>query len=120
MAYATEGSIPWSSAAAVAVMLGHAYPVFLRFEGGKAVATFIGAFLYLAPWPLFAVLIVFLIVVAATRFISLGSMLAALSFPFGVWLIMHPTLPVLAASLIAALLILYKHKANLETSPFRN
>jgi glycerol-3-phosphate acyltransferase PlsY len=110
----TDGSIAWASAAAVAVMLGHIYPVYLKFQGGKAVATFIGAFLYLAPWPLLAVLIVFVIVVAATRFISLGSILAAVSFPFGVWLIMHPPLPVLAASLIASLLILYKHKPNIE------
>lgn len=110
----TEGAIPWVSAAAVAVMLGHVYPVFLKFQGGKAVATFIGAFAYLAPWPLLGVLIVFVIVVWATRHISLGSVLAAVSFPFGVWLIMHPSAPVLLASLIAAVLIVYKHKANIE------
>ena len=114
MAAFTGSSIPWMSAAAVAVMLGHVYPVFLKFHGGKAVATFIGAFAHLAPWPMLAVLIVFVIVVSATRFISLGSVLAAASFPFGVWLIMHPTAPVLLASVIAAVLIVYKHKANLE------
>jgi glycerol-3-phosphate acyltransferase PlsY len=114
MSYFAEGSLFWMSGAAVAVMLGHVYPVFLKFQGGKAVATFIGAFAYLAPWPLLAVLIVFVIVVAATRFISLGSILAAASFPFGVWLIMHPAPPVLLAALIAALLIIYKHKANVE------
>ena len=114
MAAFTENSIPWMSAAAVAVMLGHIYPVFLKFQGGKAVATFIGAFAYLAPWPLLAVLIIFVIVVAATRYISLGSVLAAASFPFGVWLIMHPTLPVMLAALIAGALIVYKHAANLD------
>ena len=114
MATQTENSLAWMSAGAVAVMLGHAYPVFLKFQGGKAVATFIGAFAYLAPWPLLAVLIVFVIVVAATRFISLASVLAAVSFPFGVWLITHPTAPVLIASVIAAALIVYKHKANLD------
>jgi acyl phosphate:glycerol-3-phosphate acyltransferase len=114
MSYFAEGSLFWMSGAAVAVMLGHVYPVFLKFQGGKAVATFIGAFAYLAPWPLLAVLIVFVIVVAVTRFISLGSILAAASFPFGVWLIMHPAPPVLLAALIAALLIIYKHKANVE------
>jgi len=114
MSYFTSGSMFWMSGAAVAVMLGHVYPVFLKFQGGKAVATFIGAFLYLAPWPLLAVLVVFVIVVAATRYISLGSILAAASFPFGVWLIMHPDPPVLLAALIAALLIVYKHKANLD------
>ena len=114
MAYFTGNSPLWMSAAAVAVMLGHVYPLFLKFQGGKAVATFIGAFAYLAPWPLGAVLIVFVVVVGATRFISLGSIVAAASFPFGVWLIMHPALPVLGAALLAALLIIYKHKANVE------
>ncbi|HEY3740055.1 MAG TPA: glycerol-3-phosphate 1-O-acyltransferase PlsY [Bryobacteraceae bacterium] len=113
MSYMTSGSILWTSAAAVAVMLGHVYPIFLKFHGGKAVATFIGAFLYIAPWPLLAVLIVFVIVVAATKFISLGSIVAAACFPFGVWFIMHPESPLLLAALIAAILILYKHKANM-------
>ena len=114
MARFTGGEIPWMSAAAVAVMLGHIYPVFLKFHGGKAVATFIGAFAYLTPWPLLGVLILFVIVVWSTRHISLGSVLAAASFPFGVWLIMHPPAPVLLAAFIAAVLIVYKHKANLE------
>jgi glycerol-3-phosphate acyltransferase PlsY len=114
MSYASGGSLFWMSGAAVAVMLGHAYPVFLKFHGGKAVATFVGAFSYVAPWPLLAVLIVFVIVVAATKFISLGSIVAAASFPFGVWMIMHPESPVLLAALIAALLIIYKHRANID------
>src|SRR5271168_1914800 len=77
----TGGAPEWTSLAALAVMAGHAYPVFLKFKGGKAVATFIGAFACLTPWPLLAVLIIFVIVVGATRFISLGSVLAAASFP---------------------------------------
>lgn len=113
MSYMTSGAILWTSAAAVAVMLGHVYPIFLKFHGGKAVATFIGAFLYLAPWPLLAVLIIFVIVVAVTKFISLGSIVAAVSFPFGVWFIMHPESPLLVAALVAAILIVYKHKANI-------
>lgn len=116
MAKVTEDSfvsLIWVSAAALAVMLGHIYPVFLGFKGGKAVATFIGAFAYLTPWPLLAVLIVFVIVVAATRYISLGSVVAAASFPFGVWLIAHPAPVVLTASLIAAAIIVYKHKDNI-------
>src|SRR5438309_8815572 len=56
----TGNSELWTSAAALAVMAGHAYPVFLRFQGGKAVASFVGAFLRLTPLPLVAVLIVFL------------------------------------------------------------
>ena len=57
----------WRSAAALTVMAGHAFPVFLRFHGGKAVATFIGAFLYLTPVPLIAVMIVFVITGAVSR-----------------------------------------------------
>ena len=74
----TEGSVFWMSAAALAVMAGHAYPVFLKFDGGKAVASFIGAFLRLTPLPMVAALIVFVVVVAWTRHISLGSIIAAL------------------------------------------
>src|SRR5580700_2557619 len=77
----TGGQALWMSSAAVAVMLGHAYPIFLKFKGGKAVASFIGAFGYLAPVPMLAVLVLFVMVVAVTRQISLGSILAAGSFP---------------------------------------
>ncbi len=71
------------SAAALAVMAGHAFPVFLKFHGGKAVASFVGAFLYLTPLPLAAVLVVFVVVVAGTRYISLGSIVAAAVLPAG-------------------------------------
>src|SRR5271154_4278260 len=91
----------WMSAAALAVMAGHAFPVFLKFKGGKAVASFIGAFLYLTPLPLGAVLIVFAITVAATGHISAGSILAAATFPLGVWMILHPPVEVFLAALIA-------------------
>src|ERR1700693_6090427 len=69
----TDGNVWWTSAAALAVMAGHAFPVFLNFQGGKAVASFVGAFLRLTPVPLAAVLAVFVITVAVTRHISLGS-----------------------------------------------
>lgn len=104
----------WMSAAALAVMAGHAFPVFLKFKGGKAVASFIGAFLFLTPVPLLAVVAVFVIVVAVTRYISLGSVIAAGTFPLGVWLIMHPPWPVWTAALIAGAFIVYRHRANIE------
>jgi len=110
----TGGSIVWICAAGAAVMLGHCYPVFLKFKGGKAVATFIGAFLFLAPWPLLAVLLLFVIVVAQTRHISLGSIVAAGLFPLAVWLIEHPPAPVLLVSVFAAILIVVRHTANLQ------
>lgn len=109
----TNQDSDWMAMAALAVMAGHAYPVFLKFKGGKAVASFIGAFLYLTPAPLLAVLVVFVMIVAATRQISAGSVIAAATFPFGVWLIDHPPLAVFLASLIAGAFIVYRHKANL-------
>jgi acyl phosphate:glycerol-3-phosphate acyltransferase len=110
----TDNDPLWMSLAALAVMAGHAFPVFLKFRGGKAVASFIGAFLYLTPLPLAAVLVLFVITVAATRAISAGSIMAAGTFPLGVWLILHPPAPVLIASLIAGTFIVYRHKSNME------
>jgi glycerol-3-phosphate acyltransferase PlsY len=109
----TDHSPLWMSAAALAVMAGHAYPVFLKFHGGKAVASFIGAFLYLTPVPLAAALAVFVIVVAATRQISMGSIVAAGSLPLAVWLISHPPAPMLLAALIAGVFIIYRHQSNI-------
>jgi acyl phosphate:glycerol-3-phosphate acyltransferase len=107
------GSAAWMSAAALCVMAGHAFPVFLRFRGGKAVASFVGAFLYLAPVPLAAILLLFVILVASTRYISLGSVVGAAAFPFAVWLISHPPWPVLAAAAVAAVFIIWRHKENI-------
>jgi acyl phosphate:glycerol-3-phosphate acyltransferase len=112
--YLTGGSPLWMSGAALAVMAGHAFPVFLKFRGGKAVASFIGAFLYLTPAPLIAVLIVFVITVAVSKHISLGSIVAAGTFPLGVWLILHPAAPVEVAAIIAGIFIVYRHRANIE------
>jgi acyl phosphate:glycerol-3-phosphate acyltransferase len=99
--------------AAGAVMLGHCYSVFLRFRGGRAVASFVGAFLYLTPLPLMVSLIVFILVVAISKHISLGSIIAALIFPFAVWRVQHPPQQILLASLFAAALIIYRHKPNI-------
>ena len=108
----TGGAPEWTSLAALAVMAGHAYPVFLKFRGGKAVATFVGAFAYLTPLPLAAVLLLFTIAVAVTGYISAASILAAIVFPFGVWIILHPSYQVTAAAFIAGAFIVYRHKAN--------
>jgi glycerol-3-phosphate acyltransferase PlsY len=110
----TDDSVTWTSLAALAVMAGHAYPVFLKFRGGKAVASFIGAFLYLTPIPLLATLLVFVIVVAATRQISMGSIIAAASLPLATWLIMHPPKSVVLVSLIAGAFIVVRHRANIQ------
>jgi glycerol-3-phosphate acyltransferase PlsY len=104
----------WMSLAALAVMAGHAFPVFLGFKGGKAVASFIGAFLCLTPLALVCVLVVFLVVVAWSRHISLGSICAAATFPLAVWIVQHPQLPVILASVIAGAFVILRHSENIQ------
>jgi glycerol-3-phosphate acyltransferase PlsY len=110
----TGGDVRWMAAAAMAVIAGHAFPVFLRFKGGKAVASFIGAFLYLTPIPMLAVLLVLVATVAYTRYVSLGSVIAAATFPLAVWMILHPSRSILLASILSGAFIVYRHSANLE------
>ena len=104
----------WMSFAALAVLLGHAFSVWLRFKGGKAVASFVGAFAYLTPVPLLAVVLIFLFVVAWTRYLSLGSIIAAGLFPVACWMILHPIWPVLVSAVGAAILIIERHCGNIE------
>jgi glycerol-3-phosphate acyltransferase PlsY len=103
----------WTAAAGMAVILGHAFPAVLKFQGGKAVASFVGVFLYLAPLPLLAITIVFVLVVAATKFISLGSIVGAGLFPVAVWMIDHPETPLVVAAAAGGLFIIWRHKANI-------
>jgi glycerol-3-phosphate acyltransferase PlsY len=110
----TGGNIAWMSAAAFAVLAGHAFPAWLRFKGGKAVASFVGAYLFLAPLPLAAVLILFVFVVAWSRHLSLGSIIAAGFFPLACWIILHPEWPVIVSALASAFLIIYRHADNIR------
>jgi glycerol-3-phosphate acyltransferase PlsY len=109
----TGGSELWMSAAALAVLLGHVFPVWLQFQGGKAVATCAGAFLYLAPVPLLGVAILFAVLVWSTRYLSLGSIVAAGLLPVACFLILHPEWPLLTAAVGAAILVIWRHKDNL-------
>ncbi len=104
----------WTAMAGIAVILGHAFPAVLKFQGGKAVASFVGAFAYLAPLPLLAIAIVFVLVVAATRFISLGSIIGAGLFPVAVWMIDHPDRRIVLGALAGGLFIIWRHSGNIE------
>jgi glycerol-3-phosphate acyltransferase PlsY len=104
----------WTSLAALAVIAGHAFPVYLRFQGGKAVASFVGAFAFLAPLPLLAITIIFVSVVAYTRFISLGSIIGAALFPVAVWMIDHPAWEYVAAAAVGGAFIIWRHKGNID------
>lgn len=110
----TGGSDLWMSMAALAVLLGHAFSVWLKFDGGKAVASFVGAFAVLTPLPLLAVVVVFVLLLVRTRYLSLGSIVAAGLFPLACWMILHPDWPVLLAATAAAVLIIWRHRGNLE------
>ncbi len=112
-ALVTHNNVLAVALAAIAVMIGHCYPMFLGFKGGKAVACFIGAFLYLAPVALAAIVPIFFAIVALSKYISLGSILGALLFPALVWLIGPHSPEVLNASVSASLLIVYRHRANI-------
>jgi len=100
--------------ATVAVVVGHCYPVFLGFKGGKAVACFVGAFLYVAPLALAITTIVFFTAFALTRYVSLASILGAVLFPLIVWRLERYPLPILVAGSVTALLIIIRHRANIE------
>ena len=100
--------------AVVAVVLGHCYPVFLHFKGGKAVACFVGAFLYVAPLALGITTVVFVAVFALTRYVSLASILSALLFPLILWRLESYPLSILLAGTATSLLIVLRHRANIE------
>jgi glycerol-3-phosphate acyltransferase PlsY len=110
----TGGSMLWMSMAAMAVLFGHAFPIWLKFKGGKAVASFVGAFAYLAPLPLLAVLILFVVLLAWTRYLSLGSVVAAGLFPVACWMILHPDWPLLVAAAVSAVLVIWRHRDNID------
>ncbi|MDO9067441.1 MAG: glycerol-3-phosphate acyltransferase, partial [Deltaproteobacteria bacterium] len=105
-------------AVALAAILGHVFTPYLKFKGGKGVATASGAMLGLAPLPLLAALLVFALVFGITRYVSLGSICASIAFPIGVavQLILKgedPFAPMLAVGWFVVLLILVTHKANI-------
>lgn len=109
-------SFKFGAIAALFAILGHMYPVWLKFKGGKGVATGLGVFLALAPKAVLIVLAFFLIVVAVTRYVSLGSIVAAAVFPFAFYY-MHPqhSTPLIMAMISGvSLLIIWKHRENIR------
>ena len=109
----------WIAAAAVAVIVGHIFPVWLQFRGGKGVATGVGVFLMLAPIAVALAAVIFVLVVTFSRYVSLGSILAAISIPFFGLLqnaFIQPVeflAPIMSASIAGAALIVFAHRENI-------
>lgn len=110
----------WVAAAAVAAIVGHIFPVWLRFRGGKGVATGVGVFLMLAPLAVALSAVIFVIVVWRTRYVSLGSILAATAIPLFVLLQHVLVRPVdafaatMSAAVVGVALIVWAHRENIR------
>jgi glycerol-3-phosphate acyltransferase PlsY len=104
--------------AAFCALLGHMFPVWLRFRGGKGVATGVGAFVAIVPKAVLIAICVFAALVALFRYVSLGSIVAAAALPAFIYLLyVQPGVPmesVLAAAVAASLLIIAKHHQNIS------
>ena len=104
----------WGAAAgAVLAIVGHCWPVFLRFRGGKGVATGFGAFLALAPLATAPTVLVWLAVTTSFRYVSLASIMACVCLPVGVALLGYPR-EAIGAAVAAAIIIVVRHRENLR------
>lgn len=113
IAKAVTGDDWMIAVAAIAALVGHIFPVWLGFRGGKGVATGVGIFLVLAPIALLCAGVVFVAIVVLTRYVSLGSITAAILIPVLVWL-QFDSQSLLAAAVVAALLIVFAHRGNIQ------
>ena len=113
IAYWLSGSAALAAITGAAAVVGHIYPVWLRFHGGKGVAVAAGVFSMLSPVATAFAAALFLITVWVTRYVSLGSIAASLALPPAIWLTGQPRAEVIAAAGTAALIV-FRHRGNLR------
>jgi glycerol-3-phosphate acyltransferase PlsY len=104
----------WLAATMLAAVIGHCYPIWLKFRGGKGVATGFGAFVVLSPWTALAALVLWLIVLVIWRRVSLASMVASAAFPLLLVMIDRPNAVILGAVSLASVLIVLRHHDNIR------
>jgi glycerol-3-phosphate acyltransferase PlsY len=108
-----HAGVTLTALAAAAAVVGHIYPVWLRFHGGKGVAVAAGVFAVLTPLATALAAALFLVIVALTRYISLGSIAATVALPPAAWITGEPVAVVFAAAGSGAL-ILFRHRGNIR------
>jgi glycerol-3-phosphate acyltransferase PlsY len=102
------------SMAALFAVLGHVFPVWLRFKGGKGVATALGVFCVLFPAAILVALAIFILVVAITRYVSLGSILGAIAFPAAAYFLQSTDAMSLVLASSVSLIVILKHHQNIS------
>jgi len=100
--------------AALFAVLGHVFPVWLRFKGGKGVATALGVFCVLFPAAILVALAIFILVVAVTRYVSLGSILGAIAFPVAAYFLQKTDAMSLLLASSVSLIVILKHHQNIS------
>jgi len=100
--------------AGISAVLGHNYTCWLQFKGGKGIATTAGVFLALAPWAVLVALVVFILAVVLTKYVSAGSIAAAIALPATVWIMSPDNLELGIVSTALGVLAIYKHKSNIQ------
>jgi glycerol-3-phosphate acyltransferase PlsY len=101
-------------AASIAVILGHNYTCWLRFKGGKGIATSAGALVALVPWALLTIMIVWLVLFLLTRYVSIASMGASFSLPFATWFTAGHHLGLTAVTAVMGVLAICRHRRNIQ------